>query len=267
MADIFKARYGSWAVVTGTTGGIGKAFAEQLAAKGFNLVLVARRKEILDEQAKELADKHKIETQAIQADLADPKAVEQIIQASEGLQVGLFIPNAGVENHGEFNKNTLESESKLLQINVTSVMQLAHHFSQKMVAQGRGGILLLSSLGAYGIGPYMANYIASKAYVLTFGESLHYELQDKGVDVTVLSPGPTETPMLANAGLDVEQMGMKAMPAEEVARIGLEALGKKPSVISGTSNKVMTFIMTRIMPKKLGNAMAKKMMQKMFASE
>ena len=110
----------------------------------------------------------------------------------------------------------------------------------------------------------MANYSASKAYILSLGESLHYEMKDKGVDITVLAPGPTDTAMLAETEFDIDQVGMKPMPPEKVARIGLNALGKKSSIISGTTNNIITFVMRRLIPSKYSKSMTQMMMQKAF---
>lgn len=133
-----------------------------------------------------------------------------------------------------------------------------------MVNLGKGGILFIASVGAYGIGPYMANYSASKAYILSLGESLHYDMKDKGVEITVLAPGPTDTAMLAETEFDIDQVGMKPMTPEKVARIGLNALGKKSSIISGTTNNIMTFVMRRLIPSKYSKSMTQMMMQKAF---
>ncbi|MEK6249385.1 MAG: SDR family oxidoreductase, partial [Planctomycetales bacterium] len=234
------AKYGPWALVTGASAGIGEEFARQLAAEGFNLVLTARRKHRLIALAKNLESRFNIKTRIVVVDLIEPGALDAIHALTRDIVVGLLINNAGVENHGPFVTQDLVSETKLLQLNIVTPMQLAHHFARQMQQRGRGGILFVSSVGGYGAWPYLANYAASKAYLLTLGESLHYELAKQGVDVTVLSPGLTDTAMADNIGsnVDLSRFPMRTMQPQKVVRKGLKSLGKKPSVIPGIWNNV-----------------------------
>jgi short-subunit dehydrogenase len=225
MTD-FKTKYGSWALVTGGTVGIGEALAHRLAENGLNLVLVARRKSLLDQKAEALEAQYGVQVQTIQADLSEPAAVGIIQEATQNLEIGLFIPNAAAETIGSFVNGDLDLENKLLQLNVISPMQLAHYFGRQMSQRGKGGILFVSSMSGYGPNPYLANYAASKAYIITLGESLHYELKKKGVDVTVLSPALTDTPMAEATGIDWSKMPMKYMAASTVADVKAIARNK-----------------------------------------
>ncbi|MBV7331206.1 SDR family NAD(P)-dependent oxidoreductase [Chloroflexi bacterium TSY] len=263
----FKEKYGPWALITGGTSGIGKAFAEQLAESGLNIVLVARRKPLLDQTAADLERQYGVQVQTIPTDLSDPAAVDTIIEATSDLDVGLLIPNAAVETNGSFIKNDLERENKLLQLNTIAPMQLAHHFGGQMSERGKGGILFVSSMAGYSAGPYLANYAASKAYILTLGESLYYELKKKGVDVSVLSPGLTNTPMAAGTGIDWSKMPMTSMDPESTAAVGLQALGRQPSVVPGKMNNIMAFMGKHIMSRKIGVNMYGRMMEKAIASD
>ena len=142
----------------------------------------------------------------------------------------------------------LEKELAAIQMDVISVCSMTHHYGNKMVERGRGGIVLLSSMIGHMPNPYFANYAGVKAYVANFGFSLNYELKQKGVDVTVLSPGPTDTPMLNGAmgEMDVSKMPMTIQKPEYVAKLAIEGLGKTPHVIPGRKNTIMVR-MTKMM--------------------
>ncbi len=129
-----------------------------------------------------------------------------------------------------------------------------------MAARGRGAILLVSSMSGWAAQPYMAHYGAAKAYILSLGEALHHEMKDRGVDVAVLSPGPTDTPMAAGTGIDFASMGMAIMQPEAVAATGLAALGRRPGAVAGSRNRLMAWMMTRLMPRAWVGAMFRKMM-------
>ncbi len=264
---ISKEKYGPWALITGGTSGIGKALAEQLAESGLNLILVARRKPLLEQVATELKNRFHIHVKTIQADLSDPTAVDTLKTELQDFNIGLFIPNAAVENHGDFVDSSLERENLMMQLNIISPMQLAHHFGQKMAERGKGGILFVSSTLGYSGVPYFANYAASKAYILSLGEGLSYEFKAKGVDVTVLSPGLTDTPMAGNLGMDIHKAPFPVMTPEDTATAGLKALGKRPSVIPGVQNNLMSFMSKHIMTRKANVSMFGSMLKKMLNSE
>jgi len=263
----FSNKYGPWALVTGSTSGIGEAFAHRLASLGLNLVLVARREEVLAAQAEQLRLEHDVDVRTVRADLSDPAAAAQIDARTRDIEVGLLIPNAGVEHHGFFTDNALERETRLLQLNALAPMQLAHRYGARMSERGRGGILFVSSTGAFGIGPYMAGYVASKSYILKLGETLHYELGDKGVDVTVVCPGATQTPMLDGVGVDVTEVGMKVMSPESVVDCAIEALGTRPLVIPGKMNRFAIWLTTRVLSRRRANDMNYKTVKKLFGLE
>jgi len=264
---ITKDKYGSWALITGGTSGIGKSFAHQLAEKGLNIILVARRQTLLDEVASEIAAHYQVKVKTIQADLSEPKSIELLKTQTADLEVGLLIPNAAVEYHGEFVDGEVARAIRLVQLNSITPMVLAHHFGDLMKSRGRGGIIFLSTTIGYGGTPFFSNYAASKAYVLTLGEGLHYELKKYGVDVTVLSPGGTDTPMAANIGIDMKNSPMPFMTPEDTAAVGLKALGNRPSVIPGFQNNAMAFLSKHIMTRKANVAMFGKMMEKMLSPE
>lgn len=236
----FKNKYSDYALITGASSGIGKEFANQIAGRGLNLVLVARRKNKLDELAVKLQKQHNVIVKTIELDLLKENAVETLRSETKDLNIGLLIPNAGIETHGSFIENDYNQESKVVKLNTLIPMQLAHAFSAKMVQRNKGGILFISSTFGHQSVPYFANYSATKSYILSIGQALNYELKQFGVDVTVLSPGLTKTEMSQNMhGIDFGKMPIIEMEVEPVVKKALNALGKKQAVIAGGLNIFM----------------------------
>lgn len=236
MTNIQK-KYGSWALVTGASSGIGKAISEQLAAQNINIVAVARSEKNLQQLKQRLEDQYRIQVMVLIADLSEPEGYNHIEQATENLDIGLLVASAGTENNGGFIDNSLQSNEQLITLNITAPMKLSHLFGRRFAARGKGGILLLSSLFAYQGVPYVANYSATKAYILSLGEALNVEFKPLGVDVTVISPGLTKTPMTDNMTVDFSKVPITRHLPEQVARIALNNLGKKATVVPGFINK------------------------------
>jgi short-subunit dehydrogenase len=241
-----KRKYGDWALVTGATSGIGAEIARQLAAQGINIVLVARKKKALKEHSDELKKLYKVETLTISADLSTSEGIEKVSEVEQ--DIDLLVLAAGYETNGAFEKANIEQELQVLELNVTSVLCLTHHFSKLMVERGRGGILLVSGLVAHMPAPYFSNYAGTKAYVLHMGTSLHGELKPKGVDVSVLSPGLTDTPMTRDAFVDWSKMPMPSTDPAAVAKAALDGLGKQLLIIPGLSNKLLAMTMKLTSP-------------------
>ncbi len=236
----FAKKYGDYALITGASSGIGAEFARQLAAIGLNLVLVARRKNALDTLASELERQYGIKAKTVELDLLHDQAVEQLLSATDGLDIGLLVLNAGMEVHGAFVENSYEKETALVRLNSLVPMQLAHVFGRKMIARKHGGILFVSSTFGHQAVPYFANYAASKAYILGLGQALNYEFKKFNVDVAVLSPGLTRTEMTQNMqGIDFKKMPITEMKVEPVVRKAIKALGKQQVVIPGGRNIFM----------------------------
>jgi short-subunit dehydrogenase len=257
-----KLRYGTWALVTGATSGIGEALVRQLASGGMNVVTVARTRKALEAQAEALRSEMRVEVRPVAADLSSDAGTQAVIEAAGDLEIGVLIPCAALEAHGVFVDAPLAGHRALLQTNVVGPMVLAHHFGSKMAKRGRGAILFVSSVSGWNAQPYMANYGAAKAYLISLGEALSLELKDNGVDVSVLSPGPTQTPMLAATGIDVASMGVAIMQPEPVAAAGLATLGRRPHAIPGLSNRLMVFFMTRVLPRSVVGWFSKRMLGK-----
>ena len=236
-AELFKTKYGKWAVITGASSGIGRAMATELAAKGLNLVLVARRQAELEQLAKDLSARHRVETRVLTVDLATAKALTQIASETQNLDIGLLVAAAGFGTAGNFLDAKLEEELAMLDVNCRAVMQLSLHFGKRFAERGRGGLILFGSLVGYQGTPRAAHYAATKAYVQSLAEALHVELAPKGVDVLSSAPGPVNSGFAARADM---KMGAAEKP-ETVARATLNALGKKMTVTPGALSKFLTW--------------------------
>lgn len=223
MPDRFRETYGPVALVTGASSGIGLAFAEELAERGFDLVLAARRTDRLDALAERLLSKLGVRTTVIGADLTDPQAPAHILEQVAGTDIGLVVSNAGFNIKGSFETRDAADMARMLMVNCHAPMQLAHGFLPRLKARGRGGIVLTGSVeGLIGC-PYSTAYSATKALVVALGEGLWGELQGTGVDVLTLCPGATASE--ATAGMaDLANV----QPAAEVARLALDNLREGP---------------------------------------
>lgn len=231
----FLDRYGRWAVVTGASDGIGLAFAEALAGRGLNLVLVARRSGRLDEIARRLSDAHRIECVPIAADLATREADARIEAVTAHLDVGLLVAAAGYGSSGPLLDADPEDEAAMVAVNCTAVMTQSWRFGRRFVRRGRGGIVLMSSLVGFQGAPRAAHYAATKAYVQTLAEGLRAELGPSGVDVIASAPGPVASGFASRAGMRMTH----AQDPASVARGTLEALGRRGTVRPGGLSKLL----------------------------
>lgn len=228
---------GKTALITGASSGIGEAFARALAARGANLVLVARSEEKLRALSDSLAREHDISTDVIVADLAQENAASTVCATTErmGRSVDVLVNNAGFGTYGQFAANEATREHKEVMLNVASVIDLTHCYVPGMLERKFGAVINVSSTAAYQPVPYMAVYGASKAFVLSFSEALWEELRKTGVRVLALCPGATNTEFFREAG-EGAAFGAKDTP-ENVVRIALEALDSgRPVVVPGAQN-------------------------------
>ncbi len=259
-----KSLKGQWALVTGASSGFGVDFARLLAARGANLVLVARTSAPMEALATELRTASGISVHVEAMDLAQAGAGEALKLRLDALaiRIDVLINNAGFGLFGAFLDTPLAKTLGMLQLNTASLTELTYTFARDMVTRGAGQILLIASIGGYQATPLYAAYSASKAYVLLFGEALHEELHASGVTVTVLSPGITATRFLDVSGqtatLYQRLVMMQSLP---VARIGLKALeAGRASVIPGFLNRLTAFSL-RLMPRLLQRKVAYQLMK------
>lgn len=251
------------AVVTGGSSGIGFELARQFAQNGYDVVIAAENQGHLVEAAQALrglGEGGASEVTPIQADLSTFEGTQQLYEAVQALgrPVEALAANAGVGVGGDFLRETdLQDELKMIALNVNHVVHLTKRIGQDMLALGRGRILITSSVAGVLPGPREAVYAATKAFLLFFAEAIRNELQDTGVTVTALQPGPTETNFFHRADLDDTKVGQsdkKSDPAD-VAREGFEALmAGKDHVVAGAMNKLQTGLAS-VLPEKAKTAM------------
>jgi short-subunit dehydrogenase len=224
-----KHRFGPVALITGASDGIGRAFAVQLAEQGFDLILVARRSDILQEMALDLGSRFGGNVRVVAMDLSDPSAVPELLSLTESTPVGLVVAAAGFGSVGPFLDQDIASEINMIDLNCRSVVELSHGFGQRMSASGRGGIVLFGSLLGFNGAPLSATYAATKGFVQSFAEGIAAEMRPHGVSVLSVAPGPVGTGFAARAGMQMRQ----AATPEIVARSALASLGRQTTVRPG----------------------------------
>jgi uncharacterized protein len=235
-----KQQFGPWALITGASSGIGREFAVKIAASGINVVLVARRQDVLDALGAELSRQFLVKHRVVVADLSQEGFIAGLIEATRDLDVGLVISNAGSANPGRFTDKDDAELAMTLRLSALAHGEIALHFGRKLTKRGSGGILFVSAMGADTGAPFMAHDGGAKAYVQSLGLALHEEFKPSGVYVTVLSPGPTDTPALARFGMDPKTMPVKPMKVPQVVAEGLNALARnRPMIVPGRMNRVM----------------------------
>ncbi len=234
--DGFFDRYGPTALVTGASSGIGKAFAELLAATGFDLVLVARRVQRLDELAAHLKKECGIGVKVCQIDLAETTAAQQILDATAALDIGLVISNAGFGFKGAYASGDPKKMTDVVMVNCHTPMLLAHGFVSRLRARKKGGIIFTSSVEGLIGGPYSTVYAASKSFLNNLGEGLWGELRPEGIDVLTLCPGATDTEAPRLQGIDPAKL-QNVMSPVEVAKLALENIQNGPTYIPSAHYK------------------------------
>jgi uncharacterized protein len=243
----FGRAYGPWAVVAGGSEGLGAAFAEEIARRGVNLMLVARRPEPLEAAAARLRRDHGVEVTTAVADLAAPGTLGQITAAAADLEIGLVVANAAIVPRGGFLDATPAELAGAVDLNCRASMLLARTFLPGMAGRGHGGMIFVSSLtGMQGV-PGLAAYSATKAYLISLGESLWAELRPAGVDVLTVCAGAVATPGYQRAA---RRQAPGTTSAEFVAATGLRALGHGFRVVPGTVNRVSMFALQRLTPRR-----------------
>jgi uncharacterized protein len=238
-------RYGPWALITGASSGIGHEFAKRLAMSGLHLVLVARRRDALEKLAQELTMSHAIDCRVLEMDLSEPGAAARLADAVTDLEIGLLVANAGTGWIGPFVRQAPESHSALIRLHCEMHVELTAWLLPAMVARGRGGVIVVSSMGGMVPLPYYAVYSGTKALLQNWGEALALELRGSGVDVQVLAPGDTKTGFQEAAG----EMSTKWSSVEDVVDESLTWLGHKTVVVPGFENR-FSLLLSRFLPRR-----------------
>jgi len=262
LVDIDQTIFGPWAIVTGASSGIGEEFARQLAANGLNIVLIARREHLLNQLGENLAQQYGVDYRVIGLDLSSENFLEEIIDRTQDLDVGLVVSVAGTPLHGDFLGMELGQLLQGVDLKVVAHLSIAHYFGNRLAERGYGGLLLVSSIGGLQGVPHVASTSAAEAYVLSLGEALHVEFKKRGVNVTVLLPGPTDTPGITKLGASADNMPIKPMSTEQCVSEGLMALrANRATHIAGRMNRIMA----RAMSRSVGTKVMGSMMSRIFA--
>ena len=250
--SIDKNRFGPWALVTGASSGIGKEFARQIAASGINIVLVARREDLLNEIGVQFSKRYRVEHRVLVLDVSREDFIGRLASATDDLDMGLVVSNAGTGNPGEFLKLDRQLLEVTLRLNTMSHLDIAHYFGGKLAERRRGGLILVGAMGAENGIPCMANDGGAKAYVRSLGEALHNEFKPLGVYVTVLAAGVTNTAVLEKFALDPKTMPMKPMSVEQCVSEGLSGLVKNRSrIVPGRLNRILNALVPASLARKM----------------
>jgi len=230
----------TWTLVTGASGGIGLAYATELAKKNQPVILVARNEQKLIQVSEQFKQQYGVATKIVAADLSYQEGINQLIRETEDLTVRVLINNAGKEESGNFLTLSTHEMLSSIALNCSAPMLLTHYFAKKMAQQGGGKILFLTSIVAFQGVPLIANYAATKAYLLTFAEGIASELESQGVKISIAAPGFTKSNLAPDQSF--EGTPFKPLEAEYVAAYTLNKLGKQRLIIPGGINKVLFYL-------------------------
>ena len=250
---------GRWALITGASSGFGADFARELAGRGANVVLVARREEPMKALAAEVESAHGVSTRVVAMDLARPDAPPALAEQlrAQGLAIDILVNNAGFGVYGPFLEIPWERERQMLELDIVALVHMTKVFASDMAQRGSGWILQVASIGAFQPTPTYASYSAAKSFVLSFGEAIAHELRPKGVRVCTVCPGVAATEFLAVSGQKAtpyQRLMMMQSPA--VVRSAVRALLRgRTSVTPGLGNAISAFSM-RFTPRRLQAAIA-----------
>ncbi|BBM82649.1 SDR family NAD(P)-dependent oxidoreductase [Candidatus Uabimicrobium amorphum] len=228
------------ALVTGASSGIGKVFAQHLAAQNYNLFITARRDELLKQLANELQEKHKVQVTPLALDLATVAGRDQLFAATEGEghKIDLLVNNAGFGYTGSFLEQTRESALRMVELNVSAVTDITHFFAKKMAERKQGEMIIVASVAAFQPIPYFSVYTATKAYDKFLAQSIYHEMRRHNVHVLALCPGKTDTEFGQVARMSKEKFADGSMTSDEVVAGCLKALRRKKWLyIPGLKNR------------------------------
>lgn len=244
--DFFK-NYGPWAVVAGASEGIGAAFAEALASRGLNLILLARRAEKLYELSQQIEAKYGVQTEGYNIDLGECDSLRSIVTDLKQ-EVGLLVYNAAYSPIGYFKDISDRDLQQVIDVNVRAPITMIKLLSEKMIPRKKGGIILMSSLSGMQGSPKIATYSATKSFNTILAEGLWHELKKENIDVLACTAGAVRTPGYLSSADHKDAPG--TLDPGQVVEETLNSLGSKPSVTPGMTNKIAKFIMNRLLPRK-----------------
>lgn len=242
-----------WALVTGASSGIGAEFARVLASRGMHLVLVARRQELMESLAAELHTRHGTRCHIVPMDLADPASPARLVEEvrNQGIVLELLVNNAGFGAVGDVESTDPELIQNLIRLNIGALTDLTYRVLPGMLERGHGAVINVASVAAFQPVAFMGAYSASKAFVLHFSEALWAEVRDRGVTVTALCPGVTQTDFFQVAGVPNWLKKHRSQPVDQVVRAALKAVERRRQyVIPGWINYLLS-LAVRLAPRSL----------------
>ena len=261
----FKEKYGRTALIAGASEGMGAAYAHALAARGLDLVLIARREEPLQATATQIAGRFGVKVTTLTCDLAAADATAQIIQSTRDTQIDFLVYNAAMSYIGPYLATGTSTHMDIAAVNMLTPMAMLHHFGGKMAQRRKGGIVLMASIAGFQGSGYLATYAASKAFNRILAESLWYEWRPLGIDIIACCAGATATPNYLNTQPGkASALEPKPQQPEQVAEECLRRLGTTPSFVSGTGNKLVSFLMQRVFSRKKAIEIMGDGMKKMY---
>jgi hypothetical protein len=247
-----KEKYGQVAMVAGASEGIGASYSNYLAAEGMDLILIARRREPLEQLASSLKNKYHVNITTIYCDLSESGAAQFIKDSLRDREINVLVYNAALSHIGPFEDDTVEHNIAIANCNMITPVTMVRVFGEDMLKKGKGALILMASMAGFQGSGFLASYAATKAFILVLAESLWYEWKNRGVDVIACCAGATSTKnyLLTNPG-EPGFFAPRVQTPEELVEECFEQLGKKPSFVAGTQNKLASFVMHRLLPRKI----------------
>lgn len=267
ISNYYQENFGPWAIIAGASEGLGAAYAEEIARKGLNVILIARRKDKLEELEKSISKTFNVKAETIQLDLGSDDFLINLAAKTKNKEIGLMVYNAALSPIGLFHNNSADIHQKVIKVNCQAPMQMSYHFGSLMKERGKGGIILMSSLAGLQGNPIHTHYSASRAYNINLAEGLWDELKNSGVNVIACLAGPTSTPNYDRSQpKDIGAVNFTKLTPEKVAKQAIKAIKKarKPIFIPGTMNKITTFILQNFLSRKARVRFMGKMARNMY---
>jgi short-subunit dehydrogenase len=262
---VFREKYGQTALIAGASEGMGEAYARALAARGLDLVLIARRKEPLEKAAGQIAEQFGVKVLPIVCDLGAADATEQVVHAIGDTAIDFLVYNAASSFIGPYLETGLSTHLDIAAVNVLTPLAMLFYFGGKMVERRKGGIVIMASIAGFQGSGYLSTYAATKAFDRVLAEGLWYEWKPRGVDVIACCAGATATPNYINTRPGkASRLEPKPQAPAQVAEECLRRIGTTPSFVSGTGNKWVSFLMQRIFSRKKAIEIMGDGMRKMY---
>ena len=267
ISNNFVNNFGPWALIAGASEGIGEAFAREIASKGLNVIIISRRKNVLEKLAKDIKKDFNVQVKVVEQDLTSPKLETEIEKKIGNLEIGLLVFNAALSPIGLFHNASTELHQKVIDLNCRAPMILSYYLGNKMKKKGRGGIILMSSLAGLQGNPIHTHYSATRAYNINLAEGLWDELKKDGIKVMVVLAGPTKTPNWKRSNPD-EPLTVKSimLQPQDVAKQALRNFKrtKKPYFVPGLQNRFSSFFLQHFIPRKMRVKLMGKVARNMY---